>query len=89
MLEMFMEGFHPCKKEYHDFAGMICIKNGCPGDFVSCGPFCATEDYCETLSTGTLTKLFEITVAVTTIFATGGLALANPLQVTSIVGGMM
>ena len=47
MIAKFYAEFADCPKGFHDFAGMICIKNGCPKEFESCGPFCATAKECD------------------------------------------
>jgi len=44
LLKRFYDEFDECSAGFHDFAGMICIKDKCPKGFNSCGPWCATGD---------------------------------------------
>lgn len=89
MIERFKKKFLPCPENYHDFAGMFCIKTGCPEGFESCGPFCATKSYCKSLMTGVLSEVLLIVITITTVMATGGLAAANPMTIASLVGGIL
>ena len=83
-----------CPDGYTRFAMLFCVKEGCPTseqlggevEFVSCGPFCATADYCKTVAETILADVFAVLLTVATIIMTAGSAGVDHYVVINLVG---
>lgn len=58
-------------------------------EMVSCGPFCATKVYCETLSTGLLADLVGLAITIGTTLSTGGFGAASPITILNFVSSIV
>ena len=58
-------------------------------EMVSCGPFCATKVYCETLSTGLLADLVGLAITIGTTLSSGGFGAASPITILNFVSSIV
>ena len=78
------DGFlQPCPVNYKKFAKFICVQDGCPRGFESCGPYCTKvakpgeDSTCVEITTSGISPVVKLTVIFTIAMVTGGPV--NPL----------